>query len=89
VSSSSTRLRSPEGLGSVIADAHGRSALPTAFEMGESVLLLITGAVLAAPVLPGFTLCVPVLAMLAVVVPVHLLPPPPGSSARWPCALIA
>ena len=46
----------------------GQSDLPTAFEMLESVLLLITGAVISAPILPGFTLCVPVLGMLAVVV---------------------
>ena len=45
-----------------------QSDLPTAFEMLESVLLLITGAVVAAPMLPGFTLCVPGLILLAVVV---------------------
>ena len=108
--------------------------------MVETLLLLITGAVLAAPMLPGFLLCVAGLILLAVVVlapliaaaalvmlagailaipyllvrsigsirsrrtgPVsesvclagyqegsaaadtahHVLPPPPGSSARW------
>ena len=36
--------------------------------MLESVLLLITGAVVAAPMLPGLTLCVPALVLLAVAV---------------------
>jgi hypothetical protein len=51
-----------------MTDARGRSDLPTAFEMLESVLLMITGAVVTAPMLPGFTLCVPGLILLAVVV---------------------
>jgi hypothetical protein len=51
-----------------MTDASSQSELPTAFEMLESVLLLITGAVVAAPMLPGFTLCVPALAAVAVVV---------------------
>jgi hypothetical protein len=42
--------------------------VPYGLEMLESVLLLITGAVVAAPMLPGFTLCVPALVLLAVVV---------------------
>jgi hypothetical protein len=49
-------------------DAHGQSDFPTPFEMLESVLLVVTGAVLAAPMLPGFTLCVAGLILLAVVV---------------------
>jgi hypothetical protein len=68
MSSSSTRLPTREGRGSGMTDARGESELPTPFEMGESVLLLITGAVLAAPMLPGFTLCVAGLIVLAVVV---------------------
>jgi hypothetical protein len=51
-----------------MTDTRGESDLPTAFEMFESVLLLITGAVVGAPVLPGFTLCVPGLILLTVVV---------------------
>jgi hypothetical protein len=39
----------------------------------ESALLPVTGAVLAAPVLPGFLLCVPALSMVAVVVLVPLV----------------
>jgi hypothetical protein len=56
-----------------MTDTRGQSGLPTAFEMLESVLLLITGGVLAAPMLPGFTLCVPGLILLAVVVLVPLI----------------
>ena len=41
---------------------------PTAFEMLEGVLLLITGAVVAAPMLPGFLLCVPALVLFGVLV---------------------
>jgi len=51
----------------VMTDARGKPELPTAFEVLESVVLLITGAVLAAPMLPGFALCVPALAAVAVV----------------------
>jgi hypothetical protein len=40
---------------------------PTEFEMLESVLLLLTGAVLAAPMLPGFALPLAGLILLAVV----------------------
>jgi hypothetical protein len=42
-------------------------------EMLESVVLLISGAVVAAPMLPGLTLCVPALALLAVAVVVPIL----------------
>jgi hypothetical protein len=45
-----------------------RADEPTVLEMLESVLLLISGAVVAAPMLPGLTLCVPALALLAVAV---------------------
>jgi hypothetical protein len=51
-----------------MTDTHHQSDLPTAFEMLESVLVLITGAVVAAPILPGFTLCVAGLILLAVIV---------------------
>ncbi len=68
VSSSSTRLSNPKGPRSVTAATPGRSDLPTVFEMSETVLLLITGAVVGAPILPGFTLCVPGLILLGVVV---------------------
>jgi hypothetical protein len=51
-----------------MTDTRGPSDPATAFEMLESVLLLISGAVVAAPMLPGFTLCIPVLLLLAVVV---------------------
>jgi hypothetical protein len=51
-----------------MTDTRAPSDPPTAFEMLESVLLLISGAVVGAPMLPGFTLCVPVLVLLAVVV---------------------
>ena len=51
-----------------MTDARGQSDLPTAFEMLESVLVLITGAVLAGPMLPGFTLCVAGLMVMAIVV---------------------
>ena len=51
-----------------MTDTHGESDLPTALEMLESVLLLVTGAVLAAPMLPGFLLTVPALILFAVVV---------------------
>ena len=46
---------------------------PTVLEMLESVLTLITGVVIAAPMLPGFTLCVPALATLAIAVLVPVL----------------
>ena len=42
----------------VLTDARGQSDIPTAFEMLASTFPLITGAVLAGPMLPGFTLCV-------------------------------
>jgi hypothetical protein len=51
-----------------MTDAPSQSKLPTAFELLESVLVLITGAVLAAPMLPGFVLTVPALILFAVVV---------------------
>ena len=47
-----------------MTDARGQSDVPTAFEI-ESVLV-ITGAVLAGPMLPGFTLCVPGLVVMAI-----------------------
>ena len=46
---------------------------PTVLEMLESVLLLISGVVVAAPMLPGFTLCVPALILLAIVILVPVL----------------
>jgi hypothetical protein len=46
---------------------------PTVLEMLESVLLLISGAVVAAPMLPGLTLCVPALVLLTVAVLVPVL----------------
>lgn len=45
----------------------------TVLEMLESVLILISGVVVAAPMLPGFTLCVPVLATLAIALIVPVL----------------
>jgi hypothetical protein len=42
--------------------------VPPASEIAESVLLLITGAVLAGPMLPGFLLTVPALILFALVV---------------------
>jgi hypothetical protein len=45
-----------------------QSGLPTALDVLESVLILITGAALAGPILPGFTLCVAGLIVLAVAV---------------------
>ena len=62
MSLSSTALPS-----SVMTDAPGRSGLPPAFEMVESILLLISGAVLAGPMLPGFLLTVPALILFTVV----------------------
>jgi hypothetical protein len=50
-----------------------QSDLPTALDMLESVLLLITGAVLAGPMLPGLLLCVPGLIFVAAVVLVPLV----------------
>jgi hypothetical protein len=44
-----------------------QSDLPTALDMLDTVLVLITGAVLAAPMLPGFVLTVPALILVAVV----------------------
>jgi len=41
---------------------------PTLLEVLEGLVVLISGAVIAAPMLPGFTLCVPVLAAVAIVV---------------------
>lgn len=51
-----------------MTDTQKQSDLPTALDMLESVLVLITGAVLAAPMVPGFTLCVAGLIAMAVVV---------------------
>ena len=53
--------------------AQGQPDLPTPFELFESVLLLITGAVLAAPMLPGFTLCVAGFTLLAIVLVAPLI----------------
>jgi hypothetical protein len=50
-----------------MTDTQNQSDLPTALDMLESVLVLITGAVLAAPMLPGFVLTVPALILVAVV----------------------
>ena len=62
MSSSSTALPT-----SVMTDAPGRSDLPPALEMVESILVLISGAVPAGPMLPGFLLTVPALILFAVV----------------------
>lgn len=51
-----------------MTDAHSRSGLPTAFEMLDSVLVLVTGAVVSAPMLPGFVFCIPGLILLTVLV---------------------
>jgi len=56
-----------------MTDTQNQSDLPTALDMLESVLVLITGAVLAAPMLPGLTLCVAGLIAMAVVVLAPLL----------------
>jgi hypothetical protein len=56
-----------------MTDTGGQSDLPTALEMLESVLVLISGAVVGAPVLPGFIFCVPGLILLAVLVLVPLV----------------
>ena len=42
-------------------------------EMLESVVILIGGAVVAAPMLPGFTLCIPALIVLTVAILVPVL----------------
>jgi hypothetical protein len=42
----------------VMTDTRGQADLPTAFETLEPVLLLIAGAVVAGPILPGLTRCV-------------------------------
>lgn len=44
-----------------------QSDQPTAFEMLEGVLLLITGVTVSAPMLPGFLLTVPVLVSVTIV----------------------
>jgi hypothetical protein len=46
---------------------------PTVLEMLESVVLLITGTVVGAAMLPGFTLCVPALVLLTIAVLVPVL----------------
>ena len=44
----------------------------TPLEMGEELLMLVTGVVITAPMLPGFLLCVPVLGALAFAVIIPL-----------------
>ena len=48
---------------STLPHANG-SDEPTVLEMLESVVLLITGTVVGAAILPGFTLCVPALVLV-------------------------
>ena len=56
-----------------MSDGPDQPQIPTAFEMLESVLLLITGAVVAGPMLPGLLLCVPVLVTVIVLVLVPVI----------------
>ena len=56
-----------------MTNARNHTDPPTALDMLDSVLVLVTGAVLAGPMLPGFTLCVAGLIVLAAVVLVPLL----------------
>jgi hypothetical protein len=63
-----------------MTDTQNQSDLPTAPDMLESVLVLITGAVLAAPMLPGFTLCVAGLIAMAVVRPANVNASTPAGS---------
>lgn len=51
-----------------MTDPRSQPNHPTSFEMLESILLLITGTVLAGPMLPGFVLTVPALVVVGVAV---------------------
>ncbi len=56
-----------------MTDEPAEARVPTTFEMVEDVLGLVSGVAVSAFMLPGLTLCLPALVVLAVVVLVPLV----------------